>query len=172
MGIAMDAGRKSWFAGILLISSVVLGVNSCGGGGEQTAASPEASVETSRATPNAAESSATGEASDPNNPLTSELAKGKEIPATWPSELPLPEGGTLIVVNDMSSLISLKWSVKSQESYTKLVEQYRQLPGWQEKTLSYEIPGMEQVGFVKENMRVSISYSSQGMQLLDLSLCK
>ena len=35
----------------------------------------------------------------------------------------------LIVVNDMSSLISLKWSVKSQESYTRLVEQYRQLPG-------------------------------------------
>lgn len=31
---------------------------------------------------------------------------------------------------------------------------------------------MEQVGFVKENMRVSISYSSQGMQLLDLSLYK
>ena len=166
----MDAGRKSWFAGLLLISSVVLGVSSCGGGGEQNAAFPEASVETSRATPSAAESSATGDASGPNDPLTSELAKGKEIPATWPSELPLPEGGTLIIFNDMSSLISLKWSVKSQESYTKLVEQYRQLPGWQEKTLSYEIPGMEQAEFVKDNMRVSISCSSQGMQLLDLSL--
>jgi hypothetical protein len=78
----------------------------------------------------------------------------------------------LIVVNDMSSLISLKWSVKSQESYTRLVEQYRQLPSWQEKTLSYEIPGMEQTEFIKDNMRVSISYSSQGMQLLDLSLYK
>lgn len=168
----MDAGRKPWFAGLLLISSAVLGLGSCGGGWEQAAVSPEVSAETSRATPNAAESSAAGEASGPNDPLTSELAKGKEIPATWPSDLPLPEGGTLIVVNDMSSLISLKWSVKSQESYTKLVEQYRQLPGWQEETLSYEIPGMEQVGFVKENMRVSISYSSQGMQLLDLSLYK
>ena len=78
----------------------------------------------------------------------------------------------LIVVNDMLSLISLRWSVKSQESYTRLVEQRRQLPGWQEKTLSCEIPGMEQAEFIKDNMRVSISYGSQGMQLLDLSLCK
>jgi len=104
--------------------------------------------------------------------LTSELAKGKEVPETWPSELPLPENETLIVVNDMSNLISLKWSVKSRESYTKLVEQYRQLPGWQEKTSSYKIPNMERAEFIKDNMRVSISYSSQGMQLLDLSLYK
>ena len=168
----MDAGRKLWFAGLLLVSSAVLGLSSCGGGWEQAAVSPEASAETSRATPDAAESSAAGEASGPNDPLTSELAKGKEIPATWPSDLPLPEGGTLVVVNDMSSLISLKWSVKSQEPYTKLVEQYQQLPGWQEKTSSYKIPGMEQAEFVKDNLRVSISYSSQGMQLLDLSLYK
>ena len=78
----MDAGRKSWFAGLLVISSVVLGVSSCGGGGEQAVVSPEASAETSRATPDVAESSAAGEASGPNDPLTSELAKGKEIPAT------------------------------------------------------------------------------------------
>ena len=72
----------------------------------------------------------------------------------------------------MSSLISLRRSVKSQEPYTKLVEQYQQLPGWQEKTSSYKIPGMEQAEFVKDNLRVSISCSSQGMQLLDLSLYK
>jgi len=172
MGVVMDTGRKLGFAGLLCVISAVLGLSSCSGGQMQTAPSLEASAETSQATPNAAESSAAGEASGPNDPLTSELAKGKEIPATWPSDLPLPEGGTLIVVNDMSSLISLKWSVKSQESYTRLVEQYRQLPSWQEKTLSYEIPGMEQTEFIKDNMRVSISYSSQGMQLLDLSLYK
>lgn len=125
----MDAGRKPWFAGLLLISSAVLGLGSCGGGWEQAAVSPEASAETPRATPNAAESSAAGEASGPNDPLTSELAKGKEIPATWHSELPLLENGTLIVVNDTSNLISLNWSVKSQEPYAKLVEQYWQLPG-------------------------------------------
>lgn len=125
----MDAGRKPWFAGLLLISSAVLGLGSCSGGWEQAAVSPEASAETPRATPNAAESSAAGEASGPNDPLTSELAKGKEIPATWHSELPLLENGTLIVVNDTSNLISLNWSVKSQEPYAKLVEQYWQLPG-------------------------------------------
>jgi lipoprotein len=106
-----------------------LGLGSCGGGWEQVAVSPEASAETPRATPNAAESSAAREASGPNDPLTSELAKGKEIPATWHSELPLLENGTLIVVNDTSNLISLNWSVKSQEPYAKLVEQYWQLPG-------------------------------------------
>ena len=129
MGIVMDAGRKPWFAGLLLISSAVLGLGSCGGGWEQAAVSLEASAETPRATPNAAESSAAGDASGPNDPLTSELAKGKEIPATWHSELPLLENGTLIVVNDTSNLISLNWSVKSQEPYAKLVEQYWQLPG-------------------------------------------
>ena len=168
----MDTGRKLWFAGLLFVSSAVLGLSSCSGGQTQTAPSPEASAATSQATPNAAESSATGDASGPNDPLASELAKGKEVPATWPSELPLPENETLIVVNDMSNLISLKWSVKSQEPYTKLVEQYRQLPGWQEKTSSYKIPNMERAEFIKDNMRVSISYSSQGMQLLDLSLYK
>lgn len=168
----MDTGRKLWFAGLLCVSSAVLGLSSCSGGQTQTVPSPEASIETSQATPNAAESSAARESSGPNDPLTSELAKGKEVPETWPSELPLPENETLIVVNDMSNLISLKWSVKSRESYTKLVEQYRQLPGWQEKTSSYKIPNMERAEFIKDNMRVSISYSSQGMQLLDLSLYK
>ena len=66
----MDAGRKLWFAGLLLVSSDVLGLSSCGGGWVQTAASPEASAETSQATPNVAESSAAGEASGPNDPLT------------------------------------------------------------------------------------------------------
>jgi lipoprotein len=168
----MDTGRKLWFAGLLCVSSAVLGLSSCSGGQAQTVPSLEASIETSQATPNAAESSATGDASGPNDPLTSELAKGKEVPATWPSELPLPENETLVVVNDMSSLISLTWSVKSRESYTKLVEQYRKLPGWQENTSSYKIPNLEKADFTKDKMRVSISYSSQGMQLLDLSLYK
>ena len=149
-----------------------VGVDLLQRGQTQTASSPEASAETSQATPKAAESSAASDSSGPNDPLASELAKGKEVPATWPSELPLPENETLIIVNDMSNLISLKWSVKSQESYTKLVEQYRQLHGWQEKTSSYKIPNMEQAEFIKDNLRVSISYSSQGMQLLDLSLYK
>ena len=168
----MATGRTPWFAGLLFVSSAVLGLSSCSGGQTQTAPSPEASAETSQATPNAAESSAARESNGPNDPLASELAKGKEVPATWPSELPLPENETLIVVNDMANLIFLKWSVKSQESYTKLVEQYRQLHGWQERVSSYKIPNMERAEFVKDNLRVSISYSSQGMQLLDLSLYK
>lgn len=90
----MDTGRKLGFAGLLCVISAVLGLSSCSGGQMQTAPSLEASAETSQATPNAAESSAAGEASGPNDPLTSELVKGREIPATWPSELPLQENET------------------------------------------------------------------------------